>query len=431
MTKVWIDHRDLSLEVGQSMALEVTVDTHHGASSAVVWSSTDPAFVTVGHTGVVTARSAGAASISAVSEHDPTMRDSVTVIVEGEIDVLWTRQFGTTRVTDVSVDGLGSAFAIVESVNDRGTVSTTLAVHTAAGDRKTFIHLPSFIFAGIAHDGSDNLLLVGTADDGIVIRQYEPGEGGDPIWTRTIPTRTGSAIAADPSGNVFVTGWRPGTSGGSRPGFVRKYSPAGALLWDRYSDFDPHDPGTHLATDAMGNVIVASGHGSTRLRTFDSNGNLVWSRIVSVDATPGGLAIDPSGGIYVSMTSDAASASQLVVVRAYTETGSVRWSREAASAGHNVVAGDLVAKNGMVYLVGTTDGTLGASYAGGNDAFVRAYSDSGHELWTHQFGTPQHDAALAVAVDASGDVFVAGQTLGTLVPPGPSGGAGFLRKLAP
>ena len=48
------------------------------------------------------------------------------------------------------------------------------------------------------------------------------------------------------------------------------------------------------------------------------------------------------------------------------------------------------------------------------DAFVRKYNSNGTELWTRQFGTSSDDRAGGISVDASGGVYVAGNTRGTL-----------------
>src|SRR6059036_2579978 len=47
---------------------------------------------------------------------------------------------------------------------------------------------------------------------------------------------------------------------------------------------------------------------------------------------------------------------------------------------------------------------------GTGGTFLRKYDSGGNELWTRQFGQ-SYDAASSVAVDNSGNVYVAGQTL--------------------
>ena len=59
---------------------------------------------------------------------------------------------------------------------------------------------------------------------------------------------------------------------------------------------------------------------------------------------------------------------------------------------------------GNVYVAGHTDGALPAqTSAGGTDAFVRKYNASLNLVWTRQFGTQGFDEAPDVAADGAGD----------------------------
>jgi hypothetical protein len=88
---------------------------------------------------------------------------------------------------------------------------------------------------------------------------------------------------------------------------------------------------------------------------------------------------------------------------------------------------------GDTYVVGQTFGALaGQTSAGMIDAFVRKYDPAGDEVWTHQFGSTERDMANGVAVDGAGDVWVVGQTFGSL--PGQMSNGGwdaFLRRYDP
>lgn len=107
------------------------------------------------------------------------------------------------------------------------------------------------------------------------------------------------------------------------------------------------------------------------------------------------------------------------------------WTRTLASDGADTVTDVAVDVEGNAVVVGYTAGSLeGAANAGGNDAFVAALDPDGRTRWLRQFGGSGDDRAMAVALSAAGDVYVAGQTSGT-VPGGSSNGSGdaFLVKL--
>ena len=70
---------------------------------------------------------------------------------------------------------------------------------------------------------------------------------------------------------------------------------------------------------------------------------------------------------------------------------------------------------GNSYLAGFTWGNLGGLNAGDNDAFVTKYGLEGALVWTAQLGTSSYDRAHAVATNTAGDVYIAGISQGDLL----------------
>ena len=75
---------------------------------------------------------------------------------------------------------------------------------------------------------------------------------------------------------------------------------------------------------------------------------------------------------------------------------------------------------GGAFVAGDTTGSLGGPNAGGGDAWLARYDSAGTRAWIRQFGTGNHDKALALCSDGAGGAFVAGETHASLG--GPSGG---------
>ena len=65
---------------------------------------------------------------------------------------------------------------------------------------------------------------------------------------------------------------------------------------------------------------------------------------------------------------------------------------------------------------GSTGGALdGHAFAGGlSDAFLVKYDAAGTKLWSSQLGTTDDDDAFGITLDASGNVYITGDTFGVL-----------------
>jgi uncharacterized delta-60 repeat protein len=104
-----------------------------------------------------------------------------------------------------------------------------------------------------------------------------------------------------------------------------------------------------------------------------------------------------------------------------TPTPAVQWTRQFGTSTFDYGEDVAVDASGNSYIAGLIldNGALpDQTSAGGGDAFLRKYDPSGTAIWTRQFGTTGLDGGWAVAVDGVGGVYIAGE----------SDGSGFLRK---
>ena len=83
---------------------------------------------------------------------------------------------------------------------------------------------------------------------------------------------------------------------------------------------------------------------------------------------------------------------------------------------------------GNVYISGWTDGSLGGTNAGGCDAFLSKYDASGTLEWTRQLGTSEYDMSYGVSADGLGNVYISGDTEGSLEGTNAGGSDAFLSK---
>jgi hypothetical protein len=101
-------------------------------------------------------------------------------------------------------------------------------------------------------------------------------------------------------------------------------------------------------------------------------------------------------------------------VAKYSAGGVQQWVRQFGSPFNDFAYGIAVNAND-VYVTGFTFGALDGESNGGNgDAFLIKYDANGNRVWTRLLGTAAEDVARDVGIDAGGNVYLVGYTLGTL-----------------
>jgi Beta-propeller repeat len=134
-----------------------------------------------------------------------------------------------------------------------------------------------------------------------------------------------------------------------------------------------------------------------------------------------GLAIDPAGNLYVIGQTSGELPGQKALgmidcfVRRIDPSGHEVWTRQFGSSERDLPKGIALDDAGNVYVVGQTFGSLpGQTSAGGWDAFIRKYNPGGDEVWTRQFGGGGAESAAAVRIDHAGNAYVVGGTRAAL-----------------
>lgn len=219
--------------------------------------------------------------------------------------------------------------------------------------------------------------------------------------------------------------------------------------WTRQFGTDGFDSARAVAVDASGNVFVAGNPGGTLpgqlpgsptggfLAKFDEKGTLLWTRQFGV---PGitvtmALAVDAGGNAVVLGNTDGtfpgqspAGSNDGFLIK-FDGSGNVVWTRQFGTTENDDNRAVAVDASGSVFVVGYTYGAFaGQKNAGNSDAFVVRFDKDGSRLWTRQFGTNDSDSAATVAADANGNIVVSGATYGALQAPSGNGDA-FLTKL--
>ena len=286
-------------------------------------------------------------------------------------------------------------------------------------------------------------LLVLLAAGSLTAIAPESAMGQDISWTRQFGTEgdnTAEDMVIDGAGNLYVVGSTDGPLAGqshlgSQDAYLKKYDGQGNELWVHQFGTELWDSGAAVAMDGEGSLYVIGttlgsqpgqasiGGQDAYLCKYNNGGNEVWTRQFGTprDDPPHDVGVDGAGGIYVAGKTNGALPGHLSLgredsyLRKYDGDGKEIWTRQFGTAFDDDALAVEVDAGGNIYVVGGTWGDFpGQTNIGGRDAYLRKYDSDGNEAWTHQFGTNGRDDATAVALDGSGNLYVIGDTPGSL-----------------
>ncbi|MFH1724484.1 MAG: SBBP repeat-containing protein [Elusimicrobiota bacterium] len=234
----------------------------------------------------------------------------------------------------------------------------------------------------------------------------------------------GVAIAVDAAGNVFVAGISRADSR-NRDYVTVAYDAGGGLKWAaRYdSPGGGFDEATAIAVDRAGNVFVTgrAGVGISSLDyatiKYDGDGQEQWVSMYNGPADGRdeafAIALDAAGNIYVTGRSDGAGTGADAATVKYDSGGNTLWAARynGAANGFDFARAVAVGASGEVYVAG-------ASYAGSANSYdfvTVKYDSAGDEQWAASYNGPGSgvDQVGAMAVDSRGNVYVTGDSVGS------------------
>jgi len=257
--------------------------------------------------------------------------------------------------------------------------------------------------AGSCTNGDAFVTEINSTGNALVFSTYLGGTGKE----------TGSGIALDPQGNIYVTGstnsvsppfpthnpFQSAYGGGTFDAFVTVYNSSGnAYVYSTYLGGTGDDEGKGIVVDSSSNAYVAGLTSSTN-----------FPRASALQAANG-------GGNDAFVTKINAAGSALV------------FSTYLGGSGADVANSIALDSTNNVYVVGSTTSTnfptqnayqlsCSSCSAGITDAFVTKINSSGSSLAYSTFlGGSASDQANSVTVDAANNAFVVGQTSSTNFP---------------
>ncbi|MEW6668788.1 MAG: SBBP repeat-containing protein [Thermodesulfobacteriota bacterium] len=280
-------------------------------------------------------------------------------------------------------------------------------------------------------------------------------------------------LVLDPSGNVYLTGYTrssdfptknpfQGTHGGGlEDAFVAKLSAScNTLIYSTYLGGNGEDIAQGITVDRSGNAYVTGytksnnfptlnayqgtfvgGQSDAFVTKLNSSGNLVYSTYLGGTLQDSGnsIAVDASGSANVTGSTSSADFPILnfylgahqggesdVFITKFSPAGdTLAYSTYLGGSGNEAGSAIKVDGSGNAYVVGftisnnfpTLNAYQGSFQGGARDAFVTKLSPAGNSLlYSTYLGGGDEEFAETLAIDSSGNAYVAGRTASSNFP---------------
>ena len=230
------------------------------------------------------------------------------------------------------------------------------------------------------------------------------------VWAKSLGNsdpQVATSIACDTSGNIYIAGIF------SNPMIVGTTTLTSAGLYDIFlAKYDP-----------SGNVIWAKSAGGAKNEGMINN--VVDQKAISLSVNSSGDAfitgsfLSPTinfGSVNLTNADNTGNTADIFLAK-YDYLGNLLWAKSAGQTATSEKAESIAADtSGNVYIAGFFNSsilifdttTLTNADASHEDMFLAKFDTSGNVLWAKREGSEDNDEANSIAVDAFGNVYVAG-----------------------
>lgn len=382
--------------------------------------------------------SARQVSFACVDLHD-TIQEETTI----DPALLWGSYFGGTSVEY----GYGTTIDNAGNVYMTGWVQSTNGIASAGAYQSTY-------------GGTNDAFLIKFNSTGTRLwSTYYGGSGGD----------VGRDVAVDAAGNVYLVGQTASTTGiavgsfqnsfgGSSDAFIASFNSNGARIWGSYLggtatdvardiSFDGSNliiagyagSGSGIATPGSHQTIYGGGVSDSFVASITTTGSLNWCTYLggSGDDESWAAEVDANGNIFLSgnttsTTSIASPGSYQstmagvadAFIAVFNSSGAYQGGTYFGGPNEELCRGLTLDNAGNIYISGQTTSTSGVATAGAHqvakagttadyDGFLAKFNNINTRSWSTYKGGSGIDVARGLAVDATNNIYVTGNTAST------------------
>jgi hypothetical protein len=382
---------------------------------------------------------AGYIYVTGYSSDSGTFHDYATVKYDASGVEQWVARYngpdsGYDRATAIALDNTGNVCVTGRSFSSGTDYDYATVQYDAAGVEQWVARYngpgndSDYAFA-VVIDNVGNVYVTGVSTgsgsltdyatvkyDAAGVEQWVARYNGPGNWTDRA-----NDIAVDNAGNIYVTGGSYASTWEEDYATV-KYDSAGVEQWVTRYHLYLGDEAVAVVVDNACNVYVtghSSGPGTSwdyATVKYDSAGVEQW---VTRYNGPGNwydraaaLAVDDAGNVYVTGYSDDSGTGRDYATAKYDSLGVEQWVARYNGLGNNIDAANAIAldSTGNVYVTGRSDGS-GFNY----DYATVKYDAAGVEQWVARYNGPgdDYDEAYAIGVDDVGNICVTGRSKGS------------------
>ncbi len=339
----------------------------------------------------------------------------------------------------------------------KGGVATNVTIDMAGiNGPLTLDNIAAHINTRLSEAGFDTRLQRAVINDGsaahLAAKAANKADGkvevdSDPLSKKTFGLQIKSTgtekitFSADATPSLYIAGNSGSLTNGEQTGRVLKLGDLDGSVSPAFTNVIKPDSGTATAqatvVDGNGNVYVLGntdgnfgsqiqqGDQDVYLSKYDSAGNMQWRRLLGTQDKADGyaLALDPTGGVVVAgsttgpLSQNAIGGGLDSFVAKYSADGTQKWLHQIDPVANDAALAVTVDAGGNVFFGGYVNGVIasGQSRSGGQDGYITKLDNKGVVQFRQQLGTSGTDQVSHMATTGNGDLIVASQQDGRAI----------------